>query len=106
MTTKQLYLILLTSIIGFLGSAQESDYNGDPDISFYIARDLAFSGKRAIAQDTLNHILTRYPHYDDVRNLLASTYSWDGKYEKARGHFNKIISTNKKNKEAWIALPQ
>ncbi len=103
MAIKHLYLILLTTIIGFLGIAQETDYNGDPDISFYIARDLAFSGKRAIAQDTLNHILTRFPHYDDVRNLLASTYSWDGKYEKARGHFNKIISTDKKNKETWVA---
>jgi YaiO family outer membrane protein len=38
-----------------------------------------------------------------VRNLLASTYSWDGKYDKARAHFNKITSSDKKNKEAWVA---
>jgi len=103
MRVKQTYLILLSSLLSFLGIAQEFEYKGNPDLSFSTARDLAFSGKRAIAQDTLNRILTRYPHYNDVRNLLASTYSWDGEYDKARGHFNKITSTDKKNKETWVA---
>lgn len=91
------------SLISFLGIAQEFEYNGNPDMSLQIAQNLAFSGKRAMAQDTLKRILTKYPHYNDVRNLLASTYSWDGEYDKARGHFNKITSTDKKNKETWVA---
>jgi len=103
MRIKQTYLILFGSLLSFLGIAQEFEYNGNPDMSFRTAQNLAFSGKRAIAQDTLNSILTRYPNYNDVRNLLASTYSWDGEFDKARGHFNKITSTDKKNKETWVA---
>lgn len=103
MSIKRTYLILMGSLINFLGIAQDFEYNGNPDMSLQTAQNLAFSGKRAIAQDTLNLILTRYPHYNDVRNLLASTYSWDGEYDKARGHFNKITSTDKKNKETWVA---
>ena len=103
MRIKRTYLILMGSLISFLGIAQEFEYNGNPDMSLQTAQNLAFSGKRAVAQDTLNRILTKYPHYNDVRNLLASTYSWDGEYDKARGHFNKITSTDKKNKETWVA---
>lgn len=104
MKLKQTYIIIL--LFGFslnLGMAQEDYYDGDPDKSFLKAQDLAFQGKRSVARDTLKHILTRYPNYYDVRNLLASTYSWDGEYEEARRQFNKIISNNKKNKETWVA---
>ncbi|EAR01294.1 YaiO family outer membrane beta-barrel protein [Maribacter sp. HTCC2170] len=103
MTTKQIYLLLLSCFSCFLGLTQEKEYNGNPDMSFYVAQDLAFSGKYDIAQDTLNHILKKYPKYHDVRNLLASTYSWNGEYDKARGHFNKITSSDRNNKETWVA---
>lgn len=83
--------------------AQEVAYNGDPDRSYFVARDLAFSGKRLVARDTLNKILTKYPDYSDVRSLLASTHSWDGNYDTARAHFNKITSVDRENKEAWVA---
>ena len=103
MRMKRTYLILIGLLISFLGIAQEFEYNGNLDMSLQTAQNLAFSGKRTIAQDTLNRILTKYPDYNDVRNLLASTYSWDGEYDKARGHFNKITSRDKTNKETWVA---
>ena len=88
----------LTSLI-----AQETHYTGDPDASFYTARALAFNGKRSVARDTLKRILTKYPNYNDVRSLLASTYSWDGNYQEARGHFNKVTSNDRQNKASWVA---
>ena len=83
--------------------AQDGLYAGNPDASFFKARDLAFAGNHVIARDSLRHILTRYPNYSDVRNLLAKTYSWDGDFDEARKHFNKITSADRLNKEAWIA---
>ena len=94
---------LVFMLFGTYVSAQEIAYAGNPDASFFTARNLAFNGQRSEARDTLENVLAKYPDYMDVRNLLASTYSWDGEYEKARGHFNKIISTDRKNKEAWVA---
>ena len=90
----------MTNLLCF---AQDLAYNGDPDKSFFIARDLAFGGQRSVARDTLKHVLTKYPDYADVRNLLASTLSWDKKYDEARKHFNRITSAERKNKEAWVA---
>ncbi|MGB7394640.1 MAG: YaiO family outer membrane beta-barrel protein [Pricia sp.] len=84
-------------------SAQGPEYSGNPDVSFFAARSLAFEGKREVARDTLQKILTKYPEYLDVRSLLASTYSWDGQYERARAHFNTITSKEKKNKDVWVA---
>lgn len=77
-------------------------YNGNPDTSYYTARDLAFAGNRESARDTLKKILTRYPDYTDVRSLLAKTYSWDKEYDTARLEFNRITSKERKNSEAWI----
>jgi YaiO family outer membrane protein len=93
------FLILLSFIIG---NAQVDEYIGDPDASFFAARDLAFSGKTAIARDTLKQVLTKYPEYTDVRTLLAKTYSWDHKFDEARLQFNFITSKERKNKEVWI----
>lgn len=103
MKNKQIYILIVWIFALSPSLAQEVAYNGDPDRSFFIARDLAFSGKRVVARDTLSKILTKYPDYSDVRNLLASTHSWDGNYETARAHFNKITSVDRKNKEAWVA---
>lgn len=83
--------------------SQESNYHGDPDKSFQTARTLAFEGNRSEARDTLQQILSAYPAYSDVRNLLAKTYSWDGNFDEARRHFNRITSVDRENKEVWIA---
>ena len=101
---KRTYLMaMLIGIFSVPILAQDHFYNGDPDASFLAARTLAFNGERSIARDTLKHILTKYPNYSDVRTLLASTYSWDGNYNEARGHFNKITSKDRQNKETWVA---
>ncbi|MDC0008132.1 YaiO family outer membrane beta-barrel protein [bacterium] len=103
MNLKQIHIILVIGVLGVFAQAQELAYVGDPDVSFFTARNLAFDGQRSEARDTLQKVLAKYPDYSDVRNLLASTYSWDGEYELARAHFNKITSVEHTNKEAWVA---
>lgn len=103
MSIKQLLVILIFSFLTLGIQAQAEKYKGNPDASFFAARDMAFSGNRAAARDSLYKILTKYPDYADVRNLLAKTYSWDGAYIKARHHFNHIISKEKYLKEVWVA---
>jgi len=102
MKTK-LILLLILWVNSLLMFGQEVSYIGDPDASYFMARELAFAGKHRSAQDTLKRILTRYPDYTDVRNLLAKTYSWDENYGEARKHLNKITSTERQNREAWVA---
>ncbi|WP_278009268.1 tetratricopeptide repeat protein [Flavobacterium gyeonganense] len=84
-------------------TGQEKMYNGDPDVSFAKARDFAFNNNRKQAQDTLLHILTKYPNYHDVREFLASTYAWDGDYKKARTEFQKILGKDQHRKTTWVA---
>lgn len=83
--------------------AQKKVFKGNPDSAFKVARDLAFNGKRSQAQDSLKLILTKYPNYLDIRAFLASTYSWDGKYNKARKEFAYVINKDNKRKTDWIA---
>jgi YaiO family outer membrane protein len=85
---------------------QQKGYNGDPDVSFETARKLAFNSQRKQAQDTLLFILTKYPNYHDVRTFLATTYSWDGDYKKAKKEFDYILEKDIKNKSAWLAAIQ
>lgn len=82
---------------------QEKVFNGNPDTAFKTARELAFNGKRAQAQDSLRFILTAYPDYLDIRSFLASTYSWDGSYAKARKEFQYVLNKDDKRKTDWIA---
>ena len=84
-------------------NAQEVTYLGNPDDSYFAARELAFAGLHNSARDTLKRILSKYPDYTDVRSLLAKTYSWDANYEEARKHLNRITSVERQNKEAWLA---
>lgn len=95
--TVVLLLFFLTSVTG-----QEYTYTGDPDASYFTARDLAFEGNRSDARDTLIRVLTRYPEYTDVQCLLAKTYSWDQEFDQARAQFNSITSKEKRNKDVWI----
>lgn len=101
----QIYIFLIITLfsVSFQMTGQEKTYAGDPDISFKTARDLAFNDNRKQAQDTLLHILTKYPDYHDVREFLASTYAWDGDYKKARAEFQKILGKDTHRKTTWIA---
>ncbi|CAD0009138.1 hypothetical protein FLACHUCJ7_04100 [Flavobacterium chungangense] len=98
-----IFLIITLFSVSFQMTGQEKTYSGDPDISFKTARDLAFNNNRKQAQDTLLHILTKYPDYHDVREFLASTYAWDGDYKKARTEFQKILGKDTHRKTTWIA---
>ena len=83
--------------------AQEKVFKGNPDTAFKVARELAFNGKRQQAQDSLKLILTKYPDYLDIRAFLASTYSWDGKYNLARKEFMYVLEKDETRKTDWIA---
>jgi YaiO family outer membrane protein len=82
---------------------QEIPLPRDPDASLRRAMALASEGRREEARDTLKAVLTHFPDYTDVKNLLAKTYSWDGNYEEARRQFNRITSFDRSNKEVWEA---
>jgi YaiO family outer membrane protein len=85
---------------------QQKEFKGDPDVSFATARKLAFDNQRKQAQDTLLFILTKYPDYHDVRSFLATTYSWDGEYKKAKKEFDYILEKEAENKSAWLGTIQ
>ena len=100
-------IIKITYIIAFFGvfqvSGQEIKFSGNPDTSFENARNLAFNQHRKQAKDTLLHILTKYPDYNEIRSFLATTYSWDSEYKKARKEFAYILEKDAKNKSTWAA---
>jgi YaiO family outer membrane protein len=93
-------LFFLLSISLF---AQQKVFTGNPDTAFKNARELAFNKQRKQAQDTLLLILTKYPNYHDIRAFLASTYSWDGSYLKARKEFSYVLKRDPERKRTWIA---
>jgi YaiO family outer membrane protein len=95
--------LLFVFLCVFQLSGQERKYNGNPDTSFDTARNLAFNQHRKQAQDTLLFILTKYPDYDDIRSFLATTYSWDKEYKKARKEFAYILEKDSATKDSWIA---
>ena len=99
---NKIYFILLF-LIGFNALGQQSLYNGNPDTSFELARELAFNKQRKQAQDTLLSILTKYPDYHDIRAFLASTYSWDGAYKKARKAFDYVLKKSPDRLDTWEA---
>ncbi|MBP2284587.1 YaiO family outer membrane protein [Flavobacterium sp. CG_23.5] len=98
----KLTFILAVSCV-FQMQGQQKIYNGNPDTSFETARNLAFNQQRKQAQDTLQFILTKYPDYHEIRSFLATTYSWDGEYKKARKEFAYVLEKDTKNKSTWIA---
>ncbi|NEW79750.1 MAG: YaiO family outer membrane beta-barrel protein [Gelidibacter sp.] len=101
------YIVKFTFVMVFLSVfqvfAQQKVFEGDPDKAFEKARELAFNEQRKQAQDSLLFILTKYPDYHDIRSFLASTYSWDGEYKKARDEFSYILEKDKQRKADWIA---
>lgn len=98
---KLLFILLL--FIGLGSYSQQKEFQGDPDSAFEVARNLAFNSQRQQAQDTLRLILTKYPDYLDIRAFLASTYSWDGSYKKARKEFDYVLNKDSDRKDTWIA---
>ncbi|MFI1744961.1 YaiO family outer membrane beta-barrel protein [Thalassobellus sediminis] len=98
---KHISIILM--LISFCFYGQQKVYNGNPDTSFKLARELAFNNNRKQAQDTLLSILTKYPNYNDIRSFLGSTYSWDGNYKKAKEAFSYVLKNDPKRLDTWEA---
>ncbi len=98
---KLTFIVAFLSVLPMFG--QQKIFKGDPDKSFENARKMAFNQQRKQAQDTLQFILTKYPNYQDVRSFLATTYSWDGDYIKARKEFAVILDKDSNRKDTWIA---
>jgi YaiO family outer membrane protein len=94
---------LLVFLIALPIFAQQKVFQGNPDTAFEKARELAFNQHRKQAQDSLLFILTKYPDYHDIRSFLATTYSWDGQYKKARKEFTYVLERDPQNKRTWIA---
>ena len=102
----RLILIIVSFLCFGTVFGQEKTYNGDPDVSFATARNLAFSQQRKQAQDTLINILSKYPDYHDIRVFLATTYDWDGDHKRAKEVFDHVLAQDPKNKAAWTGVIQ
>ncbi|RNC90065.1 MAG: YaiO family outer membrane beta-barrel protein [Allomuricauda sp.] len=94
MKIKSLYIVITVLCTSLLSWSQDSS-------SYQEAYQLAFQGKHAMAVTLLEKELVASPHDMESRLLLASSYSWEGRYKKAREEFNKITSQDKMNKQAW-----
>lgn len=97
------WILILAFLSIFQSYGQQKVFEGNPDTAFEKARELAFNNQRKQAQDTLLFILTKYPDYHDIRSFLASTYSWDGDYKKAKTEFSYILGKDPQRKTDWIA---
>ena len=103
MKTVLRFLTILLPLTAINTWAQPREEGYDPDRAYEFARDLAFQGAYMEARDTLTKILSDFPEYTDVESLLAKTYSWEGNYDRARRHFNRITSRERKLEEVWVA---
>ncbi|MDD7884665.1 YaiO family outer membrane beta-barrel protein [Flavivirga sp. 57AJ16] len=97
------YIFIILFSLHFCSFAQQKAFKGDPDRAFKVARDMAFNKQRKQAQDTLLFILTKYPDYHDIRSFLATTYSWDGHYKKAKKEFAYILKKAPDRLDTWEA---
>ena len=75
-----------------------------PDSAYRVAKEFAFSGKRAEARIILRKILAVNPASAEVQTLLGRTYSWDKKYDSARIELTHVLSYSPKNEDAADAL--
>jgi YaiO family outer membrane protein len=76
----------------------------DPDEALKQARELSANGKKDEAEDLLISFIDKYPNYTDLKLLLANIYSWNGKYDKSRSTFEKLIAQNEKVRDYWIGI--
>ncbi|NNE77957.1 MAG: YaiO family outer membrane beta-barrel protein [Pricia sp.] len=103
MGLKQFYGILFFGLYGFWGFSQDMAYNNPNESSLASALHLAYEGDADSANKILIKILSGDPKNQEARSLLASTYSWNGQYDKARHEFNKITSNKRHDRKVWIS---
>ena len=100
---KNLLIAVWVTVLGIGLHAQGERPAYDPDVVLRYAQALAFSGQTGPARDTLVAVLSDYPEYADVETLLAKTYSWEGDYDQARRHLNRVTSRERQHAESWRA---
>jgi len=94
-------LLLNLLQLSLLGQPPVSE---DPDGWFFRARELAFEGKYDEARIICYDILKDFPNYNDVKILLARTYSWDAQFIKANDLLREVLQEDPGNKEALLAI--
>ncbi len=103
MALKNTYSFLIIGLLFCCGSAQDLAYNDLQTNTYVEAYTLASQGHHKSATDLLIQILAKNPDNPEARSLLASTYSWNGNYVKARGEFNTLTSLERNNRDIWIS---
>ena len=98
--TISLKMLFLCLFVSFKGQSQMTKF--DPDSAFATARKMAFDGKKAEAETSLNLILSKYPKYDEIRLFLATVYGWDKKYKLAGDEFKKLLNRDRSKKDYWV----
>lgn len=100
---KQTYFLLFLIVLASKVFSQDLASMNFEDDNFEEAYELAYEGKYNSAKKILVENLSSTSENLDALFLLASTYSWNGQYEKARDEFNKILSQDKTNRSVWIS---
>ncbi|MFK7813123.1 MAG: YaiO family outer membrane beta-barrel protein [Maribacter sp.] len=103
MSLKNIHTILFFGLLCFFGRSQDVAYNEANETPYTKAHNLAYEGKHTSAKEMLIQALSKNPENTKARSLLASTYSWSGKFAMARDEFNKVLSKEKNNSTAWIS---
>ena len=103
MLKKSTYSILFCMLLVMGALGQDIAYNDVSETSYQKAQNLAYEGKHKPANEILLKVVAESPENMRARSLLASTYSWNGEYEKARNEFNTITSKERTNNGVWIS---
>jgi YaiO family outer membrane protein len=83
---NRFFFILLLPVIAW---SQPRTMNIDS--AYREARQLAFEGKRNVAETVLLSILAQNQNYSDGRLLLARIYAWDERYTPAIQHAQEVL---------------
>ncbi len=101
--TRVTYSIFIFLLACLLAKAQEIEPAQKTMVSYDNAFQLAYNGETEAAKRILLDLVSKTPDDLDARSLLASTYSWNGDYTRARDEFNLITSKRRDHKNAWIS---
>ncbi len=96
--------IILVSLFLYASNCVSAQIVFNTDSAYAVAREMAFSGKRAEARLLLRDILKVKPENAELQTLLGRIYSWDRKYDSARMEFTQVLTYSPKNEDATNAL--
>ncbi|MDO6517900.1 YaiO family outer membrane beta-barrel protein [Zobellia uliginosa] len=103
MKLKTTYLFVLCIFTALSVQCQERGAAEMDEVRLAEARNLAFEGDFKSANAILTELVKPDSKDHSARSLLASTYSWSGEYDRAREEFNIITSSERKDRDVWIA---